>query len=83
MVERSREHHYQRHARNISTVSDISMTERSEPLRRDQSTDIKCIILCDSMTETHLVFEAFNKAITDPQSEIQDAKVVHVVNAHY
>ena len=63
MVERSREHHYQRHARNISTVSDISMGERNEPLRRDQKADIKCILLCDSTTEQQEFKKAFEKAI--------------------
>ena len=54
---------HQKHSRNISTVSDISMGERNEPLRRDQKADIKCILLCDSTTEQQEFKKAFEKAI--------------------
>ena len=74
MVEKCRES-YQKHSRNISTVSDVSMTF-NEPLKREAS-EIKCILLCDSETERHCVFEAFYKALVDGQSDIRGAQLYH------
>lgn len=76
MVEKIREP-YQRHTRNISSVSDISTTGTVEPLKRDENAEIKCVVLCDSETERHCVFEAFQKALVDGQSDIFDAQLLH------
>ena len=46
MVEKIREP-YQRHARNISSVSEISTAGSIEPLKRDENAEIRCVILCD------------------------------------
>lgn len=61
MVEKIREA-YQKHSRNISTVSDISVS-LAEPLKRDENAEIRCILLCDSETERNCVFEALSKAL--------------------
>ena len=74
MVEKAREPH-QKHVRNISTVSDVSMTF-AEPLKRDEGNEIRCILLCDSETERHCVFEAFNKAFWDGQSDIYGSQLL-------
>ena len=62
MVEKIREP-YQKHARNISTVSDISTAGSIEPLKRDENAEIRCVVLCDSDTERNCVFECFYKSI--------------------
>ena len=74
MVEKIRES-YQRHARNISAVSDISVTV-AEPLKRDENAEIRCIILCDSETERNCVFEAVNKALVDGESNIDNVTLL-------
>ena len=63
MVEKIREP-YQKHARNISTVSDISTTgSTAEPLKRDENAEIRCVFLCDSETERNSVECAFEISI--------------------
>ena len=63
MVEKIREP-YQKHARNISTVSDISTTgSTAEPLKRDENAEIRCVLLCDSETERNAVEGAFDRSI--------------------
>ena len=80
MVEKIREP-YQKHARTISSVSDISTAgSTAEPLKRDESAEIRVVILCDSETERNCVLEAFSKSIVDGQSEIED---VECLNHHW
>ncbi|TRY68445.1 hypothetical protein TCAL_06832 [Tigriopus californicus] len=67
---------FQKHARTISAISDISVAPSEQPLRRDDQAEIKCIFLCDSETERKCVFEAINKALADGESRIQDVKLV-------
>ncbi len=74
MVEKIRES-YQKHSRNVSAVSDISALA-AEPLRRDGSAEIRCVLLCDSEVERKCVFDAMLKALTDGQSRIGAATVV-------
>ena len=63
MVEKIREP-YQKHARNISTVSDISTTgSTAEPLKRDENAEIRCVLLCDSETERNAVEVVFDRSI--------------------
>lgn len=45
MVEKIREH-YQKHSRNISSVSDVSVST-TEPIKRDENAEIRCVLLCD------------------------------------
>ena len=64
---------YQKHTRNISTfstISDISAVGGGDPLRRDESAEIKCVFLCDSEHEKNCVFESINKCLNDGQSAI-------------
>jgi hypothetical protein len=75
MVEKIRET-FQRHTRNISTISDISVTT-AEPLKRDENAEIRCVVLCDSETERHCVFEAISKALLDGESAIADTQLLH------
>jgi len=67
---------YQKHSRNISTVSDVSMT-LNEPLQRDPCAEIKCILLLDSETERHNVFEAFYKYLMDSQSDVKNPQLYY------
>lgn len=68
MVEKIREP-YQKHARTISSVSDISTSGSStEPLKRDENAEIRCVVLCDSETERNCVFDCFSKTINDGES---------------
>ena len=75
MVEKIREP-YQKHSRNISAVSDISVTTTAEPLKRDRNAEIRVILLCDSETERSCVFEAISKALSDNESDIEDVQVL-------
>ena len=75
MVEKIREP-YQRHQRNVSAVSDISVSTNAEPLKRDRNAEIRCILLCDSETERNCVFEAISKALQDGESKIEDVQVL-------
>ncbi len=68
MVEKIRES-YQRHSRNVSAVSDISVCA-AEPLKRDENAEIRCILLCDSEVERNCVFEAVAKVLADGESAI-------------
>jgi len=45
MVEKIRET-YQKHSRNISSVSDVSVTT-AEPIKRDENAEVRCVLLCD------------------------------------
>lgn len=45
MVEKIREH-YQKHQRNISSISDVSVST-AEPIKRDENAEIRCVLLCD------------------------------------
>ena len=77
MVEKIREP-YQKHARNISTVSDISTTgSTAEPLKRDENAEIRCVLLCDSETERNCVEGAFSRSIQDGESEITNVQYLH------
>ena len=69
MVEKIRES-YQKHSRNISAVSDISVS-LAEPLRRDERAEIRCVLLCDSETERNCVFEAISQTLADGESEVR------------
>ena len=76
MVEKIREP-YQRHARNISSVSDISTAGSAEPLRRDESAEIRCVVLCDSEKEQKSVLDAFHQSIIDNESDISNVEYLH------
>lgn len=67
---------YQKHSRNISTISDLSMCN-ADPLKRDENAEIRCVLLCDSETERHCVFEAFQKLVCDGQSSVQNPELLH------
>lgn len=66
---------FQRHARNVSSVSDISIT--IDPLKREEGVDIKVVFLLDSWTERNMMFEAINKSLLDGQSSIMEATVLN------
>jgi hypothetical protein len=76
MVEKIREP-YQKHARTISSVSDISTAGSVEPLKRDENAEIRCIILCDSETERNCTYESFHALINDGQSDIMAVEYLH------
>ena len=76
MVEKIREP-YQKHARTISSVSDISTAGSAEPLKRDENAEIRCVVLCDSETERNCVFESFKTTIGDLESEIEEAQFLN------
>lgn len=77
MVEKIREP-YQKHARNISTVSDISTTgSTAEPLKRDENAEIRCVLLCDSETERNAVEVVFDRSIKDRESSIRNVERLH------
>ena len=74
MVEKIRESH-QKHVRNISSVSEISTTgSSSDPLKPEENTEIRVVILCDSDIEQREVHKAFKTYIHDGQSDIKEAK---------
>jgi hypothetical protein len=75
MAEKVREN-YQRHSRNISTVSDISVS-LAEPLHRDQTAEIRCILLCDSELERTCLFEAVGRCLADGESSVGNVTLVH------
>lgn len=76
MVEKIVRESYQKgHSRNISAVSDISVS-LAEPLKRDENAEIRCILLCDSETERNCVFEAIRDALQDGESAIEDAQIL-------
>ncbi len=74
MVEKIRES-YQKHSRNISTISDISVS-LSEPLRRDPTAEIRCVLLCDSEVERNCVFEVFKRVLADGRSQVGDVQLL-------
>ena len=76
MVEKIREP-YQKHARNISTVSDISTQGSIEPLKRDENAEIRCVVLCDSDTERSCVYKSFYDSIIDGESDILNVQYLH------
>ena len=70
---------YQKHARNISTfstISDISAVGNFDPLKRDESAEIKCVFLCDSEHEKNCVFKEINRCLTDGQSGICNVQLM-------
>ena len=70
---------YQKHSRNVSafsTISDISVIGGSDPLKRDEKAEIKCVLLCDSEHEKNCMFESFNKCFNDGQSSISDLQLL-------
>ena len=75
MVEKIRES-YQKHARTVSSVSDISTSgsATAEPLKRDENGEIRCVILCDSETERNCVLDVFYKSIIDGESDITEVQ---------
>ena len=75
MVEKIREP-YQKHSRNISAVSDISVTTTAEPLKRDENAEIRVILLCDSEVERNCVFEAIKMCLVDRESGIEECQIL-------
>ena len=66
---------YQKHKRNVSafsTISDISIVGGPDPLKRDENSEIKCVLLCDSEHEKNCMLESFNKCLSDGESSISD-----------
>lgn len=70
---------YQKHQRNVSafsTISDISTFGGSDPLKRDEKSEIKCVLLCDSEHEKNCMLESFNKCLSDGESSISDLQLL-------
>jgi len=59
---------FKAHHRNISSVSDISVT--IDPIKREDGDEIKVIFLLDSMTERNCMFDLIHKSLMDGQSDI-------------
>ena len=60
---------FQTHHRNISSVSDISVTV--DPIKREDGAEIKIIFLLESDKERNVMFEVIQKSLLDGQSDIQ------------
>ncbi|XP_040571622.1 uncharacterized protein [Lepeophtheirus salmonis] len=76
MVDKIRDS-YQKHSRNISSISDISVSASVEPLKRDVNAEIRCVFLTDSETERRGVFDAVSKNLSDGQSEISNFSIMY------
>jgi len=66
---------FKAHHRNISSVSDISVT--IDPIKREDSQEIKVILLLDSRTEQKCMFDVIHKSLLDKQSPIDGVKVLN------
>jgi len=66
---------FKAHHRNISSVSDISIT--IDPIKREDGAEIKVVLLLDSLTERNSMFEVINKSLIDGQSNIVGATVLN------
>ena len=66
---------FQTHHRNISSVSDISVTV--DPIKREDGAEIKIIFLLESDKERNVMFEVIQKSLLDGQSDIQGAVVLN------
>jgi len=66
---------FKAHHRNISSVSDISIT--IDPIKREDGAEIKVVLLLDSLTERNCMFEVINKSLIDGQSNIVGATVLN------
>jgi len=66
---------FQTHHRNISSVSDISVT--IDPIKREDAAEIKIIFLLESDKERNQMFEVIQKSLQDGQSEIQSPVVLN------
>ena len=66
---------FKTHHRNISSVSDISVT--LDPIKRADGAEIKIIFLLESDKERNCMFEVIQKCLQDGQSEIVSAVVLN------
>ena len=66
---------FKAHHRNISSVSDISIT--IDPIKREDGAEIKVVFLLDSQTERNCMFDVINKSLSDGQSSIVGATVLN------
>jgi len=66
---------FKAHHRNISSVSDISIT--IDPIKREDGAEIKVVFLLDSANERNCMFEVINKSLNDGQSNIVGATVLN------
>ena len=66
---------YKAHHRNISSVSDISVT--IDPIKRDDAAEIKIVFLLESDKERNCMFEVIQKSLQDGQSEIVSPVVLN------
>jgi len=66
---------FKAHHRNISSVSDISVT--IDPIKREDGQEIKVILLLDSRTEQKCMFDVIHKSLLDRQSPIEGVKVLN------
>ena len=60
----------------FSTISDISVAGGLDPLKRDEKSEIKCVLLCDSEHEKNCMLESFNKCLSDGMSSISDLQLL-------
>ena len=69
---------WQRHSRNISAISAVSdiSASNAEPLKRSESAEIRCVLMCHSEIERNCVFEAVSKAVGDGASGIADCQIL-------
>ena len=56
---------WQKHSRNISAISAVSdiSASNAEPLKRSESAEIRCVLMCHSEIERNCVFEAVAKVL--------------------
>jgi len=66
---------FQAHHRNISSVSDISVT--LDPIKREDADEIKVVFLLDSWTERNSMFDLIQKYLQDGQSDIVGATLLN------
>ena len=66
---------FKTHHRNISSVSDISVTV--DPIKRADGAEIKIIFLLESDKERNCMFEVIQKCLQDGQSDIVSAVVLN------
>jgi len=66
---------FQAHHRNISSVSDISVT--IDPIKREDGDEIKVVFLLDSLTERNSMFDLIHRYLQDGQSDITNAALMN------
>ncbi|XP_023333011.1 uncharacterized protein LOC111704873 [Eurytemora carolleeae] len=66
---------FQAHHRNISSVSEISVT--IDPIKREDADEIKVIFLLDSLTERNMMFDLIHRYLQDGQSDIVGATLLN------